>query len=121
MAIEVSAKALLARPQAGQLWHTACVRQHSRQGSRNGSDRLAVYCAAQGIIGETYNRMLMGPDALSNPASPAYLPDDMQFYGQGAEATYAVAAYFSEGATSVSGKVRARKLHTYPLGASVEL
>ena len=65
--------------------------------------------------------MLVGADALSDPASPAYLPDDMQFYGQGAEATYAVAAYFSEDATSVSGKVRARKLHMHPLGASVEL
>ncbi|CAK0783229.1 hypothetical protein CVIRNUC_006428 [Coccomyxa viridis] len=64
----------------------------------------------EGIIGETYNRMLVGADALSDPASPAYLPDDMQFYGQGAEATYAVAAYFGEGATSVSGKERRRVL-----------
>ncbi len=65
--------------------------------------------------------MLVGADALSDPASPAYLPDDMQFYGQGAEATYAVAAYFGEGATSVSGKVHARKLYMRLLGASAEL
>ena len=49
--------------------------------------------------------MLMGADALSDPASPAYLPDDMQFYGQGPEATYALAAYFGESATSPSDKV----------------
>ena len=50
--------------------------------------------------------MLMGTDALSDPASPSYLPDDMQFYGQGPEATYALAAYFGESASAVSAKVR---------------
>ena len=50
--------------------------------------------------------MLMGSSALSDPASPAYLPDDMQFYGQGPEATYALAAYFGESAGAVSAKVR---------------
>ena len=78
----------------------------SRRGSWDGNDRLIAYYAAQGIIGETYSRMLKGQDALSNPASQSYLPDDRQFYGKGAEASHALAGYFGESATSVFGKVR---------------
>ncbi len=35
----------------------------------------------QGIVGETYNRMLAG-DAVNDPSSPLFLPDDYQFHGK---------------------------------------
>lgn len=35
----------------------------------------------QGIVGETYNRMLAG-DAVNDPSSPLFLPDDYEFHGK---------------------------------------
>ena len=61
--------------------------------------------AAQGIIGETYNRMLAGEDALRNPDSKFYLANDYQFHGEGPEADYALDSYFEETANSMFGKV----------------
>ena len=38
----------------------------------------------QGVIGETYNRRLLG-DAILNPEHPLYLADDYKFHGAEAE------------------------------------
>ncbi len=59
----------------------------------------------QGIIGETYNRMLVG-DAVKDPNSQYYLPDDYTFRGKGAEETYIVDGYFGETADTMFAKVR---------------
>lgn len=61
--------------------------------------------AAQGIIGETYNRMLAGEEALRNPESKYYLADDFVFHGKGSEADYALEGYFGETAATMFGKV----------------
>ena len=42
----------------------------------------------QGIVGETYNRMLAG-DAVQDPESPLFLPNDYAFHGMvGHEGTH---------------------------------
>ena len=56
-------------------------------------------------MGETYNRMLVGEEALSNPDNSQFLPDDWQFHGKGAEEDYALQGYFGETARSMFGKV----------------
>ena len=43
-----------------------------------------MHGAVQGVIGETYNRRLLG-DAILNPEHPLYLADDFKFHGQEAE------------------------------------
>ncbi len=58
----------------------------------------------QGVVGETYNRMLVG-DAANDPNSEFYLPDDYVFRGKGAEFDYLIASYFSETANTMFGKV----------------
>ena len=35
----------------------------------------------QGIVGETYNRMLAG-DAVNDPSSHLFMPDDYEFHGK---------------------------------------
>ena len=62
-------------------------------------------CAVQGIIGETYNRMLAGEEALRNPDSKYFLDNDYLFHGKGSEADYALDSYFAETANSRFGKV----------------
>ena len=47
----------------------------------------------QGVIGQSYNRMLQG-DAILNPEHALYLPDDYQFHGK--ETEYTVESYFTE-------------------------
>ena len=42
--------------------------------------RMILYIL-QGIVGETYNRMLAG-DAVNDPKNALYLPDDYQFHGK---------------------------------------
>ena len=59
---------------------------------------------AQGIVGETYNRMLVG-DAAKDPKSQYYLPDDYTFRGKGSEEAYLVDGYFGETADSMFTKV----------------
>ena len=59
----------------------------------------------QGVVGETYNRMLVG-EAANDPNSEFYLPDDYVFRGKGAEADYLIDGYFSETANTMFGKVR---------------
>ena len=59
---------------------------------------------AQGVIGETYNRMLLG-EAVNDPSSQYFLPDDYTFHGKGSEETYIVDGYFGETADSMFGKV----------------
>ena len=73
--------------------------------SVHGSQDLKHDSAAQGIIGETYNRMLAGEEALSNPESKYYLADDYVFHGKGAEVDYALDSYFQETVNSMFGKV----------------
>lgn len=86
---------------------------------------MRAHSSAQGIVGETYNRMLVGVEALRNPESKYYLPDDYQFHGKGSEADYAVHSYFGETATSmfgikVSPEINCRPLvHGLPLGVLV--
>ncbi|EIE23708.1 hypothetical protein COCSUDRAFT_47405 [Coccomyxa subellipsoidea C-169] len=63
----------------------------------------------QGIVGETYNRMLAG-EAVKDPNNPLYLEDDYQFHGKGSEADYQVGGYFGEHAYSLFGKDRKRVL-----------
>lgn len=58
----------------------------------------------QGIVGETYNRMLVG-DAVNDPNSRYYLPDDYTFHGKGPEETYLVDGYFGETSDSLFAKV----------------
>ena len=70
----------------------------------------------QGIIGETYNRMLAGMEALQNPDSKFYLADDFVFHGKGSEADYALDGYFGETAATMFGKVNPRLLLSiYPM------
>ena len=66
--------------------------------------RMTVFRSVQGIIGETYNRMLVG-DAVKDPNSQYYLPDDYTFRGKGAEETYIVEGYFGETADTMFAKV----------------
>ena len=47
----------------------------------------------QGVIGQSYNRMLQG-EAILTPEHALYLPDDYQFHGK--ETDYAVESYFTE-------------------------
>lgn len=61
-------------------------------------------CKTQGVIGETYNRMLAGA-ALNDPTSEFYLPDDYVFHGKGSEETYIVDGYFGETAATMFGQV----------------
>lgn len=63
----------------------------------------------QGIVGETYNRMLAG-DAINDPKNPLFIPDDYEFHGQGPEDNYIVDAYFGEHAYGIFGKDRKRVL-----------
>ncbi len=63
----------------------------------------------QGIVGETYNRMLAG-EAVNDPESPLFVPDDYKFHGQGPEEHYRVDSYFGEHAYSAFGKERKRVL-----------
>ena len=63
--------------------------------------------AVQGIVGETYNRMLAGA-AMDDPDSKYYLPDDYVFHGMGAVEDYVVDSYFAESKFSVFGKVRSQ-------------
>lgn len=63
----------------------------------------------QGIVGETYNRMLAG-DAINDAESPLYVPDDYKFHGQGPEENYATDGYFGDHAYGVFGKDRKRVL-----------
>ncbi|CAL5220920.1 g3017 [Coccomyxa viridis] len=82
----------------------------------------------QGIVGETYNRMLAGA-AMDDPDSKYYLPDDYVFHGMGAVEDYVVDSYFAESKFSVFGKDRKRLLIegddspgfglAYPLSASI--
>ncbi len=57
----------------------------------SGSDML--HGSAQGAVGETYNRRLLG-DAILNPEHPLYLADDFKFHGE--EAEYLCESIFSE-------------------------
>ena len=61
-------------------------------------------CRAQGVIGETYNRMLVG-EAVHDPNSQYYLPDDYTFHGKGTEEDYVVDGLFGETANTMFGKV----------------
>ena len=65
---------------------------------------LTAALSAQGVVGETYNRMLVG-EAANDPNSEFYLPDDYVFRGKGAEADYLIDSYFSETANTMFGKV----------------
>ena len=65
---------------------------------------LTAALPAQGVVGETYNRMLVG-EAANDPNSEFYLPDDYVFRGKGAEADYLIDGYFSETANTMFGKV----------------
>ena len=69
-------------------------------------------CAAQGIVGETYNRMLAG-SAVNDPKSQYFLPDDYTFHGKGSEEAYVVNGYFADTGNTLFGKV--------PLALSHEL
>lgn len=61
--------------------------------------------SAQGIVGETYARMLAGAKAVSDPEHPLYIADDFQFHGAHGAEEYAMAGYFDEGhALSLFGK-----------------
>ena len=62
----------------------------------------------QGIVGETYERMLAGEEALADPRHPLYLPDDSQFSSKGAEEGYAVEGFFGQPAFSLFGREAAR-------------
>ena len=53
----------------------------------------AVAWLSQGVIGQSYNRMLQG-DAILKPEHSLYLPDDYQFHGN--ETDYIVESYFTE-------------------------
>ena len=59
---------------------------------------------AQGIVGETYNRMLAGA-AMDDPDSKYYLPNDYLFHGVGAVEDYMVDSYFAESKLNLFGKV----------------
>lgn len=60
----------------------------------------------QGIVGETYNRMLAGANAaINDPESKYYLPDDYAFHGQGPEQDYTVDSFFGDFKNSLFGKV----------------
>lgn len=61
-------------------------------------------CHAQGVIGETYNRMLVG-EAVHDPNSKYFLPDDYTFHGKGTEEDYVVDGLFGETANTMFGKV----------------
>ncbi|CAK0783230.1 hypothetical protein CVIRNUC_006429 [Coccomyxa viridis] len=63
----------------------------------------------EGVVGETYNRMLVG-EAANDPNSEFYLPDDYVFRGKGAEFDYLIASYFSETANTMFGKEHKRVL-----------
>ena len=65
---------------------------------------LTAALPAQGVVGETYNRMLVG-EAANDPDSEFYLPDDYVFRGKGAEADYLIDGYFGETANTMFGKV----------------
>ena len=54
---------------------------------------LTVGVFVQGVIGETYSRMLAG-QAVQDPEHPLYLPEDFKFHGQ--EEEYTVDGYFGE-------------------------
>ena len=52
-----------------------------------------LHGSVQGVVGETYNRRLLG-DAIYNPEHPLYLADDYKFHGE--EAEYLCDSIFSE-------------------------
>ena len=54
---------------------------------------LTVGVLVQGVIGETYSRMLAG-EAVQDPEHPLYLPEDFKFHGK--EEEYTVDGYFGE-------------------------
>ena len=59
----------------------------------------------QGIIGETYNRMLVGP-AVHDPKNAYFLPNDYTFHGKGTEDSYIVDGCFGETANTMFNQVR---------------
>jgi hypothetical protein len=63
----------------------------------------------QGIVGETYTRMLVVKE-VEDPDSPLNVPDDFTFRGQGPVNAYEVDGYFGEHAYSLFGKLRKRML-----------
>ena len=77
----------------------ACSQQHSLPCG------ISSAPAVQGIVGETYNRMLAGA-AMDDLDSKYYLPDDYVFHGKGAVEDYIVDSYFAESKFGAFGKVR---------------
>ncbi len=57
---------------------------------------------SQGIVGETYDRLLAGADKVANPEHPLYIADDFQFHGKYEEEQYTMAGYFDDGSHALS-------------------
>ena len=81
----------------------------------------SVLAALQGMLGETYDRLLEGK-AVSQTENPLYLPDDNKFHGMGKRAQYLMDSYWDTNhtfnlynATSVPDSVLAMRLaHNLP-------
>ncbi len=66
-----------------------CVALQEDTGARSCGNSQESWCVQlQGIVGETYNRMLAG-DTVQDPESPLFLPNDYAFHGMvGHEGTH---------------------------------
>jgi hypothetical protein len=60
------------------------------------------HLCAQGIVGETYERLLAGADKVTDPEHPLYIPDDFLFHGKYEEEQYTMAGYFDDGSHALS-------------------
>ena len=70
-----------------------CAAAPAHAGLRAAGMILTAGVLVQGVIGETYSRMLAG-QAVQDPEHPLYLPEDFKFHGE--EEEYTMDGYFGE-------------------------